>query len=294
MNRRLELFVLSLLLPPALLACYWSFTYTGLYRWLAEIQIEWLGGYMPAVTFVYTMLLTQFLGIMALGVLALAMLALDVILVRCFGFSLTPLRKTSSRAESSVDHQETTSMLSYMQALGPAIVLIGVGLFICVPALTVGEITNIDVAAIESGAKPKSRNVVLHGRLLLDVARSHGESANAHVFAPLVSDQWKPDTPVAVFVKLSEFDVHRHREEPDGESLKGVLRFRGLPGAVRTSFEKEGPRPGKNHWLLMFDHDTTVDIIGGGILVGIGLVLLLFRGVRKLAAGWRQWRDPRV
>lgn len=36
---------LLLVVPPIALGLYWSYTYTGLYRWLAELQIDLFGGY---------------------------------------------------------------------------------------------------------------------------------------------------------------------------------------------------------------------------------------------------------
>lgn len=48
-------FVVGLI--PLGLAIYWGWTYTGLYRWLAQRQLEFLGRYAPELTFLLTLLI---------------------------------------------------------------------------------------------------------------------------------------------------------------------------------------------------------------------------------------------
>ena len=48
---------LAIMIGTAVLAIYWDHTYSGPYRWLAELQLRWLGQYWKTMTFLLAVMI---------------------------------------------------------------------------------------------------------------------------------------------------------------------------------------------------------------------------------------------
>ena len=57
MKKPFERFTAALCLAGAALVGYWAWRYEGLFRWLAELQLRWVGSYEEQLTFIGALVL---------------------------------------------------------------------------------------------------------------------------------------------------------------------------------------------------------------------------------------------
>lgn len=261
----LSLVVVLAALSLITLGAYWWYTYSGLYRWLAELQIQLIGAYYPTYTGIFTIVL-----------LFLPFVGLTVLVHKAFGFE--PLDSVESAPPGQADAWLRQNSLS-LGLFVMGVVFVGIGLYNLVAGWTAGKRTPVALAELEAGALPPTRWVLLDGTLVHDRALMQGEQHGGRdekgrplgtYFIPVVAHGRDP-AQATVFLK-----IHTRRLDELKMPLEGTLVPSGLPGPIRVAFEERGPRPTVPHYVLHFmllpsENINTGWLIGG---IGAGLVLL--------------------
>jgi hypothetical protein len=250
------------------LAGYWWATYSGLYRWLAELQIAWFDGYELILTGVLCCLFT----------VLPTMLVLVVISRR--------LPPPADRPSMSAAEVEAWIQGHYGRIVVGALSvgLLGVGLFQLVAYARLGELTDFDVAAVEEGAAPQSRYVRLDGAPEWSQAVGVEGEHDVTFYVPLRS---APRAPVAVVLEVAESQLKYGGVNRSQRHFEGTLSS-NLTGLARTVLVKKGVKFAEPLWVLDAGHSPRETRDMGAAFTtmgGIGSLLL---------AAWIAFRRRRV
>jgi hypothetical protein len=275
--------VILLTIPPALiLAGYWCYTYTGLYRWLVEMQRGLIGMYVPVLSGLLTFGIAG-----AIGFLPPALLLFVLVKLNLFPVDPDNPPVPGGQPGGGTWLQEHSGR---MTAIFISIVLLGMGAFFAFQGSSAGELTALDLASLEAGNDPPSHFVTTQGILLWDRTLSQSKSGTSHMhYVPLVSPAWRESTPIRVYVSIPQTRIE---EVKDGK-FQGVLSHNGLPGPIRTSFERSpDARPAEPHYLLR--HGVVPDTASqaGWFLVILAGVVLLITAIVWVVKAIRE-RDTR-
>jgi hypothetical protein len=107
-----------------------------------------------------------------------------------------------------------------------------------------------------------------------------------HKYIPLVSPEWRPGQPVTVYADVGKL---ADNTRPGGVvRWEGTLALGGLPGAVRTGFERTAFVPAPNYQLLDVGDkpERTVQFAWAMILLAVailGLTLVVW-GIKLFRA----------
>ncbi|MCI0739892.1 MAG: hypothetical protein L0Y72_12670 [Gemmataceae bacterium] len=274
------------------LGVYWWYSYSGLYRWLAELQISFFGAYFAGYT----------------GILTLLIVCIPLIPVVFFLKKLSEPVETIQSAEivevpiplpaqqSTMEKWLHNNAMSFaLVAMG--IVFVAISVYQLAGALTAGERTPFNCADLEAGVVPPSRWLVLDGRIDLHARQSIVQTdryggkddrgrPKGKYFFPMVSEKWQPGQNVTAFVQCKNDDVDLLKSP-----FEGTLHKNGLPGPIRTGFEEQGPMPASPHYVLEFRKlpADSAQLSWTMLWLGLGLtgggVLVFFVQ--------RWWRKPR-
>jgi hypothetical protein len=270
------------ILPMMALGGYWWWSYTGLYRWLAEVEIGWFDAYFPVYTGMVELALCMLLGAVPVGLLLFVMVRLQV-------FPVDPV----SPPEVAAQDARTLSWLDTHRwrvfGLAGGVVMLICGALLTWSGLTAGALTRPDLAALEAGAAPPSRYVEVQGRLLWERSLAHGPRGAVQPlnYVPLVSQGWQAGRPVALYVRVNQ----PQGPQLAGGPLEGTLSEDGLPGPVRTQFEEQGPRPTVPHYLLEVGNRPTRNVDNGLGLLGVGGGLIALTAIAWVVIWLRQRRQ---
>jgi hypothetical protein len=257
---------------------YWWYTYQGVFKWIAELQVWLLGEYELHITVLST----------AFVVMLVVARVTEIPWIKR-RFDLGPMSE-EEQAQAGRLFDENTVIPWW-----PLVIATGClvpGLIMSIQVWTMGSLTAIDAAELESGIAPRSGWVDATGRVMgsLTISLSEGtpkKTKNAYV--PMVSKDWQLGMPVSVYVEL------------DGESMvsdveitmRGRVAWSGLPGVIREAFARSDAPPAPGH--IVVEHSFKPDFSRGfgmvllvvaGIMYGVALVLfLLYRSANK-RAGW--------
>ncbi len=250
------------------LAGYWWATYSGLYRWLAELQIAWFDGYELILTGILTCLLA----------VVPTMIVLVAISRRLPPPTDSP-RMSAAEVESWIQGHS-----GRLVAGGISVGLLGFGLFQSVACARLGDLTDFDVAAVERGAAPQSRYVRLDGTP--EWARAVGVEGEHDVsfYVPLRSG---PRAPVALVLEVTQNQLDSGGANRSQRHFEGTLSS-NLTGLARTVMVKKGVKLAEPLWVLDVGHNPrqTRDMAAAFTTMGgIGLLLL---------AAWMAFRRRRV
>lgn len=248
---------------------YWTFTYTGPYRYLAESQIRWFGYYEPKLT----------AAVIVLGFLLLAA-AINVVSGGAPRADATavPVRnvRNSLRPQPWLEHARYA---------GPLIV-VGLGGWFYLNGTQARDLQQWNAADFESGK--------LHSRILYGDVRGHlGTmylSKEDYLYIPM-SSQAGGGSPVRLVVGVNEKDAdnHMHAEADGSVTVRGVVD-KGLRGDVRYAFEKNGMAVADTVWVVHVGRAPSDDRMIGAIMAAIGVVfaglLLGADSYRKKRAAW--------
>jgi hypothetical protein len=223
-RRSLQLASLSVLLLGLGLSSYWAFTYSGPYRWLAELQLRWFGAYSEQATFL--LLLVGF-GLPTLRV------------VRGLGRAgLLPIDSPTQQARAM-------SQMRFFLALRPWLLLGGAGVAFVFAGLRDGREASagkqfelVTCAQLEAGGDPPGNWFMLADNPLWDLKVEAGQNYGDWLFVPLVSPQWSAARPVGAVLKIDR----NGKGALDGPLFVGARARTGLPGMVRVRFEEAGLR----------------------------------------------------
>jgi hypothetical protein len=253
------------ILPMLALGGYWWWSYTGLYRWVAEVEIAWFGAYFPVYTGMGELAICLLPGAAPVALVQLTLVKLEV-------FPVDPVNPPDIAAQDDRTlYWLNTHRWRVFGLAGGIVALIG-GALLTWSGLSAGPLTTPDLAALEGGAAPPSRYVQVQGRLLRERAMEQGPRGDVKPlsYVPLVSQGWQVGGPVAIYVRVND------PQDPQlaGGSLEGTLSQDGLPGPVRAEFEQQGPRPTVPHYLLEVGNSPSRKVDTGLGLLGMGGGLL--------------------
>lgn len=239
-------------------------TYSGLYRWLAELQVSIFGK--------YAIVLTGVVPVLILAAPALTVLRRDYLARQ------TAVRE--SQATSTVRAQKTALLLIALSA--PCFILSGVTFLIgqskAVPA---GNPVPVDLRTLETAGPPEGR-VTLQGSVLVDrgvttITESSWQTSE-NFYAPIVaSAQAANSGGYRVFVKRSTV---RSKNQPAMRQMfigteTGVLIRGGLPAEARAILAQQGVRVADPHWVLSPPTATNDNYYAAAAAAGlIGVILL--------------------
>jgi hypothetical protein len=235
--------------------CWW--TYSGPYRWAAELQMKLFGSYFPMIS--------------ALIVVVVPLLVIRLALYR----TLAP--HPSDAASAGKVHP---------LALGlGGLVLAGMGGIAWWDGsrMTLAPTTAL---AMEGGEAPPSRWLRIEGEPQEDWAVTYGEKHRQDAFVPFVSPGWTPERPVAVVVK-----VGRGRSLGNGP-VQGVVSRAGLPGPVRVVFEEGGLPLDRRHLVIELGGDPDKEKVFGAIFGGIGALLVVIALIAQLRSAGSSSSPP--
>jgi len=137
------------------------------------------------------------------------------------------------------------------------------------------ELRAVRVADLEAGAPPPGRWLNLSGKLLSEERVIWDGVRPIETYVALVSEDWRPGQPIAVFVRTDDAIRDRpgkllhHREG----NVIGVGRARALPEWVRESFLYNELKPADHPLILDFEAKPGDELFFGGVALVAGLVL---------------------
>jgi hypothetical protein len=144
----------------------------------------------------------------------------------------------------------------------------------------------LNVAQLEAGEPLPGRWLELTGIRLNDDRTIWPEHGLAYY--PVVSETWKPGTPIAAFARASPEDfgagrLNRHK----GPSVTGIVDPDGLPGPVRDRFESL-ERPAADRAIVLdFEKTPGQELVRGYVAMVIGLTIVAITGLV-----WLFYREP--
>lgn len=272
---------------------YWWATYGGLYRWLAELQIAWFDGYEVVLTGLVCVVLT----------LLPTMLVLVAISKRLPAPSDGP-RFTSAQAEAFLRRNYGRLVVGGISAC-----LLSFGLFQLVNFALIGDLTRVDLPALEAGHPPPSRHVRVDGAPAWQMsagvegegrasrapgqarrrrARARAPLHEATFYVPLRS---KPGAPAALVLEVAGSQLEFSGVTRSQRHFEGTLSG-SLPGIAQTVFREKGVALTDPFWVLDVDHKPRETRDMGAAFTtmgGVGTVLLagwiVFRRRRERARG---------
>jgi hypothetical protein len=242
------------------ISLYWTFTYSGPYRYLAELQLKWFGWYAPKLTGM----------VIVLGFMCVAGLIQLVLKGAERSVPASPTAPVVSAPMASVAPQVAGSD-TYLQYVrySIALVLFGIGAYFYYTGTHMGALQQLTAQDFLSGN--------LNARVVYADVRGYlnedGTMSKDHyLYIPMTQDG-NANSPLHLLVGVDEPKLHSalHREDDGTFTVRGVAD-RGLQADVKYAFEKEGMTVGEPCWVLHVGRDPSSDRIAGLVVIGIGVV----------------------
>ena len=252
--------LVGVLLVAGLLAwCAYVFygwiTYTGAWQWMAEWEIQAFGSYREKAT-----LLALILG--PILILNLPILVINII------------------RPGTIPHQ----LLRRPSIAGVALVVgTGAGLFGYQQSQTPVAFEAVDLA---HASTPATRHITLSGIARTDnivvLKKTTGGSASEETYLPVTASSWRKEEPVTFFwiprtsayVSAAGFQMYTASTRPFAIQQTGTVFSGGLPGLVRTEFERRGIVMAP--YVYVLDTKTDADLsLYWGIAFGSGLCVVV-------------------
>lgn len=243
-------------------------TYSGLYRWLAGLQVSLNGKYFIALTGIVPFLL--------LAAPALFLLRRDYLAAQRDGGG----RRLSNAGKARAARRSAVVMIAISAVcfiLSGATFLIGQS-----KAVPAGDPVPVDLSSLGTAPLPEGR-VTVSGRVLADRGVTTMTEARWQTFenfyAPMIANE-EPARPSAyrVFVKRS---TARSGNQPALRQMflgteTGILIPGGLPAEVRAILAQQGVQIAEPHWLLGPPSAANDNYYAAAAAAGlIGLILFL-------------------
>jgi hypothetical protein len=232
---------------------YWTFTYSGPYRYLAELQIKWFGYYVPKLTAL----------VIILGFLLIAGLIKVV-----FRGAERPVPGSAATTTASDIRSAAAppSWLPYVRYAGPLIV-VGIGGWLYFNGTQAGSLQQLTASDFQSGK--------LQSRIVYADVRGHLSgmylSKENYLYIPMYT-QANGDSPVRLVVGVNEKSVNKYmHHEADGTFTVRGVADKGLEGDVKFAFEKNGIALADPVWVVHAGRAPGDDRKFGTIMAGIGV-----------------------
>jgi hypothetical protein len=235
---------------------YWALTYSGPYRYLAELQLKWFGVYHPEITAIVIIL--GFVGIA--GVIKLLFRGAERPVPGA------PAIGAPALAASQWAQGRWLLYVRYAFFLVP----FGLGTWMYYNGTHAGGLQQLNAVDFQDG-NPKAR-------ILYADIRGHLKgpylSKDHYRYIPMTSEE-NGTGPVQLVVGIDENQMQKYmRREPDGTfSVRGVAD-KGLEGDVKYAFEKNGIAVADPVWVVHAGRDPNEDKVFGLIMIGIGIVFV--------------------
>ena len=203
---------------------YFWYSYSGPYRWFAELQMALLGA--------FSIKLTALLTLAAVGVPCVSVVKLCQNLSERF----IGARNGSGDATQLHGDQElyfVSPSREPVEAKPKAPWVYG-RLYLAFTAVmgwiiggcfwfsysTSGELSHVTIEDWEAGKAPRSRWVHLHGFAVADLAIKYGEQTRKDFYVPVLSENWRPASRFRCFLKPAT-NTRRTRAGPLPASTRG-------------------------------------------------------------------------
>lgn len=283
MKKPFERFTAALCLAGAALVGYWAWRYEGLFRWLAELQLRWVGSYEEQLTFIG----------------ALVLVIGPIIAIAAIVRKLGPGRATmvSPAAEAMPEqHPTATQIQLFLGRWGFALTIGIVGLFLAGPGAfflyrgkTAGEVTRVSAADFDAGRVPSKSWLSVTGEAdIREAVTVSSSNSRATYYVPVVSENYDPKRGVTLFLKAGADQINDDVREVGGR-FDGMLTHDALPGLVREEFKRRKTLPAADYRILELGRTPADDVqVGRDMLIGGGALVL----VAALMAAW-PWRKAR-
>jgi len=265
---------------------YWMFTYSGPYRYLAELQLKWFASYDPKLT---TLLVFSGLVLGLLGIAATIKLLFRGAERHVPGMPTAPLAtpaiSPTAIPESAIQVAERWQRYCrYSVMYGAPLVLFGTGAYSYYNGTHAGNLQQLSAADFQSG------NV--QARVLYADVRGHLSgrylSNGDYLYIPMTSEK-NAAAPVQLLVGVNEHEMRKyvHRETDGTFIVRGVADKR-LQGYVRYAFEKSGVAVANPVWVVHAGREPSWDRKGGLSLMGFGAALA------GLVFAWQSYRKRKT
>ena len=244
---------------------YCAYSYSGPYRWLAELSLSIFGSYSPKFTFMLSVLL-----------LLIPPAVLSVLL------GLAPAAAAHAEqkrvAEAQAAKLARVQVWLILTTVGAVFLFIGVRDLLA--ARAGASLIRTSCASIEAGNAPAGTWLEIEGTAIASAAVETEEGYAKHLYVPFVSDTWSKTQPLPVVLRLGA----TVRGDLNAHSYQGGLASEDLPGMVRTAYEAEGVQAANalvlNVGSVPHDNLSTSQLMAAGGLLG-----LLLGGFLT----WRKW-----
>lgn len=255
------------------LSFYWMFTYSGPYRYLAELQMKWFGAYVPKITILLIVL--GFVGIAA-GIKLILRGAERPAPVMPQG---SVVSDPGSSAATGVALKPAISpnalLLSPYARLLVILVPLGMGGYLYFNAAQAGELRQLQVAEVDTG-RVNSRVVYADVRGYL--SRNYMMKDN-YMYIPMLNTETA--APAHVLIGVDKKQARQYLlPQADGTFVVRGMVEKNLEGDVRVAFEKNGIPLGDNVWVLHTGRsprsDEKFSLILIAISVGVGIPLAIW------------------
>jgi hypothetical protein len=255
---------------------YWMFTYTGPYRYLAELQIQWFGSYAPKIT-----CLIVFCG---LFLVTATIAAIQAFLLK--GAEEPVPGMPTAAADTPVAANDTqepqlpylplpylwSRCIQYVFILLACFVILGMGAYSYYNGTHAGSLRQLSAADFQSGK--------LQSRLVYAEVRGHLNkpylSKDNYLYLPMTSEE-NATGPVTLVVGINENEIRKyvHREADGTYRVRGIAE-KGLEGDVKYAFEKNGTPMADTVWVVHAGRAPSDDKRAGLIMTGLGVALAGF------------------
>jgi len=258
---------------------YWMFTYSGPYRYLAELQIKWFGQYVPKLTLMVIMLLL--LGIAAAIRLVFRGAERPVPQAAQGNTGVAPNGGTATANSATYDP------IRYARFAAPVIVL-GLGGWTYLNGVRAGNLQPLTAADFEDGRVSSS---VVYTEVRGHLDRQY--MSKDHYFYIPMMEQWSMSGPVRVLVGVDENKAKTLlRPAGDGKYTVRGVADKSLEGDVKYAFEKNGIPVAGSCWVIHAGREPADDRTFGVVMMGVAAVLAALFAVlenyRKRKAVTRQ------
>ena len=234
---------------------YWTFTYSGPYRYLAELQLKWMGYYVPKLTAM----------VIILGFLAIA----GVIKVILRGAEMPVPGANGPVAAVPVTNKAVPQpWLQYVRYAAPLIV-VGIGGWMYFNGTQAGGLQQLTAIDFGSGK--------LQSRMVYADVRGHLSrtylSKESYLYIPMYTEA-NGKAPVRLVVGVNERDANKRlHAEADGSVIVRGIADKGLEGDVKYAFEKNGMTVADTVWVVHAGRAPGDDRMAGTIMMAIGVAL---------------------
>ncbi len=270
-----------------------AWTYSGLYRWFAELQMSRTGHFSQNVTLLFTFLaifVPPTIAIKLGRLIARGMSGNDASESAFARYNFEARESATSFATSSPSGSPLHGILGRPYWGTLAIVLWVVGGLLWNTYRSSGQLMQTTIGEWEAGQEPESRWINLRGKALAAAAIKFGDLSrrdSGEVYVPLVSDKRRPGENVRVFLKLYAKDFY-NKNWAAATDFEGIVAWWGMPGPVRVKFEQHNLAPADNYAILEVGVSPAIRQKAAIVLISFGCVAMLIQCVYSMTHGPRK------